>query len=348
MATDEQSGEEKNLPASDMKLHSLRRKGLIPHSKDFVVAVVTVGLLALFYILLPTLFAVASEYMNVIMDRISDPKPVEIVTELAMATVTFANIAGPFLAATVVLILLANAVDSKGIVISTQAITPNFQVLNPINGLKRLFELRALAEVLKSLIKLTLMAAGAYMAGRLTIGAALWAPTCGIGCALASTEVTLVWIAAIGSALLILAGMADLAISRAIFRHEQMMTITEAKREQKEQFGDPIIKGGRRSFNDPGAVSPIVDTSRMVPNFWFDSGSVAVGLYYVGSEMLAPVVVSRLAGSDRRSALSGKAPDAAVFRDAGLAEDLYRSTVEKRYVPQRFYVSIANALASRL
>ncbi|RWP25912.1 MAG: hypothetical protein EOR02_28825 [Mesorhizobium sp.] len=82
----------------------------------------------------------------------------------------------------------------------------------------------------------------------------------------------------IGCATLILAGFVDLGISRALFRHDQRMTQTEFKREQKEEFGSPELRKGRKSFaHDLGDMPPQDLSSEAEPTFWLDSGTRLVG-----------------------------------------------------------------------
>ena len=58
---------------------------------------------------------------------------------------------------------MAGNVAQFGFLFSTEALAPKWNKLNPLSGLKRLFSLRSLVELVKSIVKILFVAAVAYL-----------------------------------------------------------------------------------------------------------------------------------------------------------------------------------------
>ena len=65
-------------------------------------------------------------------------------------------VAGPFLAVTALLAVVATFAQTR-LLVTTEPLRPKLSKLNPIEGFKRLFSLRSLVELAKNLIKITIL-----------------------------------------------------------------------------------------------------------------------------------------------------------------------------------------------
>ncbi|KQT60030.1 MULTISPECIES: EscU/YscU/HrcU family type III secretion system export apparatus switch protein [unclassified Aureimonas] len=345
MATDEQSGEEKKHPASQTKLKNLRKKGTVAHSRDFIAGATTVVIVLA---LVAAWDFVSKTFAALLTATLDDTAAgdVDLLHALAQTGGAFTSVVVPFLGLTVGASFLAYLLDAGGITFSGESVAPNFTRLNPMKGLKRLFELKALSELLKSLIKLAIVGVGSFLAGMLLFNTTLWAPLCGDACAIRAALSLFGAIALIGCATLILSGFVDLGISRALFRHDQRMTQTEFKREQKEEFGSPELRKGRKSFaHDLGDMPPQDLLAGAEPTFWLDSGSRLVGLYYDAGTTSAPVVLALLEGTARAQRIRAgfRVP---IMTQSPLADEVFEAAVPGRYIQLRFFERVAQAMAS--
>ncbi|WP_292338059.1 EscU/YscU/HrcU family type III secretion system export apparatus switch protein [Mesorhizobium sp.] len=138
----------------------------------------------------------------------------------------------------------------------------------------------------------------------------------------------------------------DLGISRALFRHDQRMTQTEFKREQKEEFGSPELRKGRKSFaHDLGDMPPQDLSSEAEPTFWLDSGTRLVGLYYGAGMTSAPVVLALLEGAARTQRVRAGfcVP---IMTQSPLADEVFDAAVPGRYIQLRFFERVVQAIAA--
>ncbi len=150
--------------------------------------------------------------------------------------------AGPALAATTLLPVLASIAVLRGLPISAAPLTPDVGHLGPVKGAKRIFSLATLAELLKSLLKVALLGAVLLAVLSHALGDFLLAPPCGLPCAAEAFARAARPVLAGSCAVFLAVGLADVALQRWLFRREQRMSLEEVRREWKEEEGDPQVK----------------------------------------------------------------------------------------------------------
>jgi type III secretion protein U len=159
----------------------------------------------------------------------------------AMLDVTLRG-AGPTLTASSLLSVLASVAVLRGLPISATPLTPNVGHLDPVKGVKRIFSLTTLVELLKSLLKVVLLGAVLLAVLSHALGDFLLAPPCGLPCAAEAFARAAGLALAGASAVFLVIGLADVALQRWLFRREQRMSLEEVRREWKEEEGDPQVK----------------------------------------------------------------------------------------------------------
>lgn len=244
MADDD--AEEKTLPPSQLKLARLRREGSVAHSKDVVS--LSPALLVMIYLAFgwPSLLGTLWKSFDFIISAAARPdlaNPTAILMQLAVITLeTFSLIFAIALGA----VALSGVLDSGGIVASFKSLSPKFERINPFEGLKRLFKLESFVELGKALFKATVILTLIWIVLKNSLNALLWAPLCGETCILPLVIRVLTYVVGFCSTVLILVAIVDLPLSRILFRRENKMTPSEAKREMKEIYGDPHVRQARR------------------------------------------------------------------------------------------------------
>ncbi|MCX5759863.1 MAG: EscU/YscU/HrcU family type III secretion system export apparatus switch protein, partial [Candidatus Hydrogenedentes bacterium] len=220
----EQSGGERTLPASQQKRNRAREEGNVARSQDLSAAVALLSALA------------AMRYMGAPMFE-----------RLVAATRFYfdnAAVLGPIFP--FMLVMLVTGVTANilqvGFLFTTKPLVPKFSKLNPFAGLSNFFSLRSFVELVKSILKVTLVLYVTWITvhGRLGDYVNLMELTpLALLPAVGAMVVTLWW----RIALVILAlGILDYGFQRWQHDHNLMMTVQEAKEELKEYEGDPRIK----------------------------------------------------------------------------------------------------------
>jgi type III secretion protein U len=336
------STEERALPATKKKLDEARKKGQIFHSSDMVAAATTCSVLLLVW--LSTKDLLHEVRMTIAGFGETSVLPFRQATMVIAGSLSDAVV--PFLirlTITVVSVsILTNLVISRGFLFSLEPMKPRADHLNPVEGFKRMFAVRGLIELVKSLLKTLLLIAFCIGIGLGSVNAILRAPSCGWICLSPLFTAAIRPLVLAGTIVLLSAGLIDILVQRWLFQRQMRMTRTELKRERKDQEGTPEIRTaqrrGRRELLQ-GAAGVGVEAAPL-----FIAGEdVTVGLRYVRGETPVPRLVCKGRGIRARHLLMLRASVPKVD-DAELAADLDRRIEPGHYIAEEFYNPVARAL----
>jgi flagellar biosynthetic protein FlhB len=257
----------------------------------------------------------------------------------------FAFLMGPIILC-LALMAVASNIAQFGFLVSQEALKPRLSRLDPIAGFKRLFSLRSLVELVKSLVKLAIVG---YVAWRVVQGewdrilplseASPWA----IGAHLGRVIVGIGLHA--GIALLVLA-LLDYLYQR--WEHERSLKMTkeEVKDEYKQREGDPKVKGQIRKKQMQMAIRRMMAAVPKADVVITNPLQLAVAIQYDRDTMTAPTVVAKGAGfiaeKIRQVALKHGVP---ILEDKLLAQTLYRTVEVGSQIPIGLYKAVAQILA---
>jgi len=229
---------------------------------------------------------------------------------------------------------------------STEAISFKLDKLNPVTGLKRLFAVRGLVELVKSLLKFLLIG---------SVGAGLlwhYAPQlAGLGqeslaAGLAHTGRILSWSFLMLSASLILVAAVDVPFQLWDHSKNLKMTRQEIRDEHKNTEGKPEVKAKVRSMQREMAQRRMMAEVPKADVIITNPTHFAVALRYDAERMAAPVVVAKgvelVASQIRTVAVANDVP---LFEAPPLARALYYSTDIDQQVPAGLYLAVAQVLA---
>lgn len=338
------SSEEKNLPASSKKLREARKKGQIAKGPDLVSAVVTTALIAYAWggagwidDQFQALFATAGQATALDFG--------DAVRLLAPAAAqTLAMIAGPALAAAVLSVVLASMLVNKGFVFALEPLTPKLSNVSPLSGFKKLFGVKTVVELVKSLVKAALLGGTLVQLWRGGVGTVVGVPGCGTGCIGPVLSSMLRPLVGAALAMYLAGGLLDLLLQQWLFLREMKMTLTEMKRETKDTNGNPHVRAAQRRVRQ--------ELSQDGPKIGFRHATLlvcapgsAVGLHFVRGKTPLPAVVCR--GSGPRAAeliAAARAGCIPLFWDKALAVDLGGSVPVGRPITAQFFQRVTTAL----
>jgi len=344
MAEDKSSKTEK--PTSRRRQEA-RRKGMVPKSMEVnSLAVLLAGVFVLFFTA-GHLYQQLGDLMTSLLMGSGDifrgnEDLTLLVLDKARQTLLLLL---PLLLAIFVVGLLSNLLQ-VGLFFSSETITPKLSRLDPVQGFSRLFSLRALMELFKSLAKIAIITLVAYLTIRGQMkeiaGLGLLTPK-EIGFyALKDAFVLFLKICWVMVVLSIL----DFAFQRWQSERDLKMSKDELKEEYKQTEGDPHVRARIRSLQREMARRRMMSDVPKADVVITNPEHLAVALRYEPAEKEAPVVVAKGRGliADKIKTLAA-AHDVPVVENKPLAQALYRSVEIGRMIPVEFYQAVADVLA---
>lgn len=316
--------EEKTLPPTQHKLRKQREKGNVVTSKETITSMVSISALAYLYLRRDALGEKLSALFILEGSDESQGFGVELQSKLSIVSQLAIELVAPLLLLVIAISLITGMIISGGPLFATEPITPKFEKINPAAGFKRIFSRRAMMTFLLHLVRLALLTA---VFGFILVGgwsAFIRAPICGLGCAGEAFEAAIQPIVIASVAVMASMALLDYLVQRAQFMREQKMSITEYKREIKDQEGDPQLQGQIRQDRRDMLEAPT--GAREAILLLDNSPESVIGIRYVDGETPAPIVVARARGGDGCRRLLSVA-DAFEAPDNGLAEALAKTPV---------------------
>jgi len=250
----------------------------------------------------------------------------------------------PVLAAAFVCAFLADFIQ-VGALFSIKAATPDLKKINPVDGLKKIFSLNNLVELLKSIAKILFLFIVIRMVLLSVVEPLLRIPFSGTDGLLQVLSAVLkklvIWC---GSAFIVIAAL-DWFWQKHSFIKKQMMSKEEVKQEYKEQEGDPIIKSKRKQLHREMAMNDIVQRARKATVIITNPTRLAVALYYDKEKTGLPIVVAKgenlLAKKIIEVAQEENIP---IMQNVPLARDLYDNCPMGQFLPSEFFAPVAEVL----
>jgi flagellar biosynthetic protein FlhB len=334
--------------ATAKKRRDERKKGNVFKSKD-VVSVAT--LLVCFWLTLQLgsyITDQVSEAFASFLDRAGRMESLSIaesgVIGRQIITVAFVTTA-PMLAAAFLIALIANGVQTKFLV-SAELLKFKPDKINPIKGLKRLFSVRSLVELLKSVIKIAVVIWLVYstVMEMVAVSPDLLNTSMDEGIRYMADEIrSMVYIVC-----LIFAGVAalDYAYQKYDYEKKLRMSKQEVKDEYKQTEGDPMIKGKRREKQREISMSRMMQQVPGADVVVRNPTHFAVAMKYDIDKDPAPIVVAK--GQDHvaeRIIQIAEENGVLMTENPPLARSLYAAVELGGYVPADFYQAVAEVMA---
>jgi flagellar biosynthetic protein FlhB len=274
---------------------------------------------------------------------ISHPSPNADFAYATMAASGALTAAAPVLLGTVVLALVANLAQTRGL-ITTKPLKPDFKRLNPVTGIKRMVNPRSAWELAKQLIRVGLLSIIGWRSVQglipvLVDNGPLSSPAVA-GTVLQRVLSLVRTIAAISLAL----AAVDYGIQFRRIAKQLRMTKHEVKEEQKSNDGNPVIKGAirrrQRQLSRSRMVAAVASADAVVLN----PTHLAVAIKYERGKG-APRVVAK--GADELAAIireEARAHQVPMVQDVGLARALYAACQLEQEIPTELYEAVARLL----
>lgn len=342
------AADEKTEKATPKRKQDERKKGNVFQSSD-VAAVAS--LLAVFNGLkIFASFMYKSMYQGVILffgyARMEYPVNSESLQDkLIQAMLLFAQAALPLLLIAGVTAVAVAALQTR-MVFSMETIKFKANRISPLQGFKRLFSIRSVVELLKALIKITVLGWMIYsfLSSRMHEFVRLMDGTVMDAISFAGNTV-LSLVNTVGVAFLFLAAF-DYLYQWWDYEKNLRMSKQEIKEEYKQTEGDPQIKGKIREKQRQMSSKRMMQNVPKADVIIRNPTHFAVALGYDPERNKAPVVLAK--GADRvalKIVEIGEANDVYIMENRPLARGLYDAAEIDMEIPGEFYQAVAGVLA---
>ena len=346
---EENDAQEKTEQPSERKLEKAREEGRIVTSKEmFVFTSLFVGLIIMLGVLQISGYGL-SVWSELFTIRPHSELDTLIENQLALV-LKFVIAVTAIVGAPLMVITVATQFVVGGLIFAPKAMQFKGSRINPVAGLKRMFSMKSLVELGKSLLKVFLLfGIGAaiifyYMPG------VIWFPDGSMDQALSMMGVYIPFmVGGLLVALLIIA-ILDFAWQRYSFMKEMRMSRQDLKEEFKQTEGSPEVKAkirrlqmeaAGRAAQQREALSNIDEATAIITN----PTHFAVALKYEVGSPGAPVVIAMGRGVMAQQIISrGEECKVTIFRSPLLARALYFTGDIGQEISDRLYNAVAIVL----
>ncbi|MEV6344505.1 EscU/YscU/HrcU family type III secretion system export apparatus switch protein [Actinoplanes sp. NPDC051851] len=284
------------------------------------------------------------ELMAKIPETIADPDPAKGLAVMKEALFSAFWVVLP-LSVTMMAVGVAAAGAQGGIRVATKLFIPKFSRLNPLPGIKRMVGPQAMWELVKAVVKTTVLALVLYSTMKDIVPKLMGAGRLPLASLLGIVEGAVISLIRAAAAVGIVMAGADYLVVRRRTQKQLRMTKEEVKQENKNAEGDPMVKAQIRARqmamarNRQMADVPTADVVVVNPVH------VAVALKYEPAKG-APQVVAKgkgpIADKIRELANENRIP---MVQDVPLARALNESCEVGQEIPAEFFAAVAKVLA---
>ena len=349
----EGEGGEKTEPASEKKLDDARKEGQVAKSKEVASGL---GLLALFLMLKIWIGNMGTQFIELfggtynripeIAGLVGGTTPDRAMSNLiSFGILRTIIISVPVFIVAVVIAFLSDYIQVQWKP-TAKPLKPKFSKLNPINGIKRIFSVNTLFELIKSIAKVALIGfvAYKYLVDRQNDLLLLY--DLSLIQAVQLIGETVIDLGIRISAIYMIIVAADFVYQKVKFAKDMRMTKQEVKEEFKNQEGNPEIKGRIRQKMREASQRRMMQELPKADVVITNPTHYAVAIQYDADVAEAPVVIAK--GADY---LAQKIKEVArensieIVENKPLARMLYANVDIGNEVPPELYSAVAEVLA---
>lgn len=341
-----ESGQEKTEQPTPKRLKDSREKGDSPRSPELATAAVFVGAILSLLAFGGWMAGHALQWMRDQLQSAGEGRGLgaDLVARAGLSIGELMLAVAPLMATCVLFAFIAPTVMGFGF--STEALSPKFERLSPIAGLKRIFGTQGLGELVKSLLRIAILGAIGtvyfivYEDRLLQLSQLPVASGAAQGFGL-----ILGLLMAMGVGLALLA-VADVPWQLWSWKRRLKMTRQELLEEMKEMEGRPEVKAHIRRMQQQLASGRMMEAVPTADVVVMNPTHYAVALKYDPKKAQAPIVVAK--GIDEVALNIRKVADAhkvAIVEAPPLARVLHAQAELDREIPVKLYQAVAQVLS---
>ena len=339
--SEEQDQSSKTEEPSERKLEEAREKGQTFYSKEMGSFL---SLLTFAIILGWAGRYIGNMYLEIALPLFSGDTTLDLKTlrEIILQVLLLLLLPSSFL----LIINILSSIMQHGIICAPDVIKPDLSRISIFSGLKRIFSLNSVVELVKGIFKISLIGAAIYM---------VIEPDFLTFCNSYKLEVgdlMLLVLKALNKIMLIvciitfLLGIGDYFYQRQAYNTKMRMTKQEVKDEYKRQEGHPEVKAKLKAMRLERAKSRMMAAVPKADVIITNPTHYAIALQYKDTEMDAPIIIAKgqdeIALEIKRIAEEHKIP---IVENATLARSLYSMVNIGEAIKYEHYQAVAEVIA---
>ncbi len=340
---DNDTGDKTEQP-TPKKIQDARKKGDVAKSRDLTSTLA----LVLWIILYALLLSYAGERLAYLMDLSFTSTGTDFTQSLQEVGIeaikTLLIISAIFMIPVIIFTMFVDFLQ-VGPILTFDKVKPKLDNLNPTSGMKRMFGMDNLVEVIKHIVKTALLFIIAWLVIKQALPELMLLPT-----ATPATTVVAMWDVAFRLFAWTIGIFVVIAIGDALYqRHSHTkklrMSQRDIKQEHKQSEGDPMIKQKRREahqeWSQQSATQAAGDANVIVVN----PTHIAIALNHDREQTPVPIVAAigenHIARAMRKAAEEAGVP---ILRNERLARELLKKCEEGDIVPKGLFDIIAEVV----
>jgi flagellar biosynthesis protein FlhB len=347
---DDRSSDDLQDEPSQAKIDELRGKGQVAQSRELTAMLVLMATAITIYGYGPTIARDIMSYMREVFQsntysKVDFSRPGFVDDTLTKALKMIIMVSLP----TAVIGFLTGLIScfaQVGAIFTFDPIQPNFEKIDPLKGMMRIFSMKSLYELLRISVKIVIALFVAYGLMKTEIYSSpgkLWAdPSSLMSVFSASAKSIFLTISFI---FLLFAGI-DYWVQRKDWMKQVRLTKQEAKEESKERDGNPQVKSRVRSIQREMSRKRMMSAVKKADVIITNPTHIAIAIQYDRAKMMAPKVVAK--GADliaQKIRELGKEGNIPIVENVPLARTLYKSVKINQAIPRALYQAVAEVLA---
>lgn len=335
---------EKTEQPTPKKLRDARKKGQVAKSKEIPSAVILIGLFAMIWIFWGFFLDQLTELISLPPTYYDQPFDEALPSLIAAASNKLVALSLPAIGIAFVLAIAANFFQ-VGVLFAFESLKPDLNKLNPAQGIKKIFSMDNLIELIKSIVKTAFLTVLLYMVIKSALDALVKIPHLGLHSVQTVLGAILKQVAIYTSIAYLIVAAVDYFLQKRQHIKKLKMTKDEVKREFKESEGDPMIKGKRKQLHKELVMNDAVERTRKSSVLVTNPHEIAVAILYDEEKTKLPVVLTK--GQDilaRRMIEVAHEEGIPVMQNIPLAHDLYDQAAVDHFIPSDLIQPVAEVL----
>jgi len=338
--------QDKTEPATPKKREDARKKGQIANSREIPSVMVLMSAMTVFFFGGAWMFNQLGDIMHRIFAHLFY-QDFGVETAHMLLWDIFQRIfivLAPLLSVIILAGILSN-ISQTGFLLTGETMTPKFNKLNPINGVKRLFSLRSLVEVVKAVFKVIIIGGMAYGMLRKDMDEIPALVSLTLSDILAFMGHAALKMGFYTCLVLIILAAVDFFFQRWQHDRDLRMSKQEVKDEHRQREGDPMVRARIRAVQREMAMRRMMDAVPDATVVITNPTHLAVALKFE-RDMPAPQVVAKGAGkmAERIKAVADE-NHVPIIEQKPLARTLFKNVEIDQFIPGDLYHAVAEILA---
>lgn len=344
MSEDQQ---ERTEEATQQRREDFRKRGQVAQTRELASVFVLLGSALLFWGLGRFCLQQVSELLTYCLgpELIAAAKAQSYAPMLLFIAKKVLLVATPIIG--ILLILsVSSTVVQVGFLYNEEALEFDLEKINPLNGLKRIFSLRAIVEGMKSLLKMILVGAVVYFLIRDDVKLLPQLSNWGVEQILGYVGGLVVrLLGGLGVFMGLIAG-ADYFFQRWDLEKQMRMTKQEVKEEHKSREGDPMIKARIRRIQREMANKRMMKDVPKADVIVTNPTHIACALIYDPKTMPAPRLVAKGSGliAERIKEIA-RENGVPVLENKPLARAMFKTLKIGQFIPRELFTAVAQVLS---